>query len=642
MQVKQKYLITAKDTTYKASQTAKRNFAEVQTSVTSMAAAAVSAAGVAGLGLLVSREIEAADAMLNFSKRTGISTEALSQYEFVAKKTGVSNTTLQTSFQRMTRRVAEAKEGLGEASGALRELGLDATKLAQLKPDQQFEAIADAMSEIENQGDKVRLAMKLFDTEGVALLQTMEGGAAAIRELRMEADDLGLTLSQANAEELSKAKENMDEIKAAASGLARELTVTLGPSITTIIGFISDDLLPSFTEWSSSIGLLDRQLEDLTVNELEARWRRLNDELILAEKNAKNTGLAFASFDKDGKFLSAADASANAIKKLKDEIAEVNKQIDAANDRRNKSTQSPQTEGLRIEKESLEDQKANDAAKREAERDLERQRRAEERASREAEAERLRQERLQAALQARFEATQSALLSEEEAEILAYERRLDFIETQYNEELELQLSQQELLERAAEQHRKRMEEIELKSLTKLELFQRQSYKNQTKQVFGELANMTAGVAQHNRTLFEINKASGIANAIINTYEGVTKTLSKYPQPLAGALAAAHLAAGLAQVQSIKSTSFGSKGSPSSAGLGGGSGTVNTIDVTPETETEDERELNRGTLTIQFVGDVYGLDDFEDRVGKAVQSQTEKDVVLISQGTRQAQELLPNG
>jgi methyl-accepting chemotaxis protein len=136
----------------------------------------------------ISEEI---DKVAKMSARIGISTEALSELQYVAERSGVSVQSLGTALQRMVRRISEAAKGTGEAKNAIKELGLDAQQLAQLAPDQQFMAIAQAMEQVATQGDKVRLAMKLWDTEGVALLQTLKGGAQAVEELRQRARDLG-------------------------------------------------------------------------------------------------------------------------------------------------------------------------------------------------------------------------------------------------------------------------------------------------------------------------------------------------------------------------------------------------------------------------------------------------------------------
>jgi hypothetical protein len=69
-------------------------------------------------------------------------------------------------------------------------------------------------------------------------------------------------------------------------------------------------------------------------------------------------------------------------------------------------------------------------------------------------------------------------------------------------------------------------------------------------------------------MFKINKVAAIANAVINTAQGVTKSLAEYPYPINIAFAALTAAAGLAQINAIKSQSFQGGGggtTPSAAG-----------------------------------------------------------------------------
>ena len=116
-------------------------------------------------------------------------------------------------------------------------------------------------------------------------------------------------------------------------------------------------------------------------------------------------------------------------------------------------------------------------------------------------------------------------------------------------------------------HMDKLAEIRKRGLTALERFNEMSWKDQAKTVSSELANITANVSQNSRKMFELNKIAGIANAVLNAYEGISLTMSKYPYPLNIGMAAAHAAAAFAQVNAIKSASFGGGGgvAPSLAG-----------------------------------------------------------------------------
>lgn len=196
-----------------------------------MSAAAATAAA-ATTAAMVRSGLQTVDALAKFSDRIGIATEALAGLQHAAKLTGVQVAQLEMGLQRMTRRIAEAAMGSGEAVKALQELGLDAQQLAMMSPDEQFRAIAEAMEQVSNQGDRVRLAMRLFDSEGVALVNTLRLGADGLREMEAEAARLGLTMSREQARAVEAANDSIARLKALATGLANQLAIALAPNIT--------------------------------------------------------------------------------------------------------------------------------------------------------------------------------------------------------------------------------------------------------------------------------------------------------------------------------------------------------------------------------------------------------------------------
>jgi hypothetical protein len=151
-------------------------------------------------------------------------------------------------------------------------------------------------------------------------------------------------------------------------------------------------------------------------------------------------------------------------------------------------------------------------------------------------------------------------------------------------------------------HTDKLLEIRKKGLTKLEQFQLMSFKDQTKYMANELANMTSIVARENRAMFELNKIAGIANVALSLPEKISdawKWGNKWGGPAAGfAMAAIAAAAGVTHLQMIRKASFDAGGggvAPSAAatpapavtpvggggtasGTGGGGGLDQTIYV----------------------------------------------------------------
>ena len=200
-------------------------------------------AGV-GFARLVTGSIEAQASMHDMSTRLGITTEALSRLQYAAEQSGVSASTLNMGLQRMVRRVSEAASGTGEAVKALDELGISAAALEKLAPEQQFKVLADSIKGVESPADRVRLAMKLFDSEGVALIQTMTEGAEGLNKFAAESDRLGNTIGTNAAAGAKKASDAMTSMRASMSGVINVMAVQLGPTIENIANFMANNLAP--------------------------------------------------------------------------------------------------------------------------------------------------------------------------------------------------------------------------------------------------------------------------------------------------------------------------------------------------------------------------------------------------------------
>ena len=197
-----------------------------------VALAAVKGALAAARGAInaVADAMARLDEEAKVASRLNIAADQLKILNFAAEQTGSSTATLQMALQRMVRRINEAAHGSGEAVKALKELGLSAEALTSMTADQQFAAVADAMERVEGQSDKVRLAMKLFDSEGVQLVNTMKGGSAALNEYGKQLEGLGGLLGD-NRGQVEAANDAIDRMKQAWSGLVARIAIVVSPVI---------------------------------------------------------------------------------------------------------------------------------------------------------------------------------------------------------------------------------------------------------------------------------------------------------------------------------------------------------------------------------------------------------------------------
>jgi len=200
-----------------------KDISRLMTASLAVASASIVAATQKGL--------TAVDNLAKTSDRLGIATESLQAFRHAADLSGSSAEVLDMGLQRMTRRIAEAAQGTGEARNAIRELGLEASRLNTLGTEEQFLAIADAMKEVENASDRVRLTQKLFDSEGVRLLNTLEMGREGLEASRKELDQLGVSISRIDAIKVERANDAMTKLGQAFKGISNRLAVELAPLI---------------------------------------------------------------------------------------------------------------------------------------------------------------------------------------------------------------------------------------------------------------------------------------------------------------------------------------------------------------------------------------------------------------------------
>jgi hypothetical protein len=252
--------IKAFDKTKKGFGSVASGLKKVTGAVFSMRSALAVTAGAAGFGLLVKKNLEAIDSLSKTAQKIGTTTEALSALRYAAEISGVQTSTLDMAMQRFTRRLAEAAKGTGEAKGALKELNINASSLMKLPLDEQMLILSDRFSKVTNSADKVRLAMKLFDSEGVALVNTLGLGAEEMKALMQEAETLGLVMSSDAAKGVEDANDALTNLKSLFIGLARQMTAGLAPAIHAISEMLKKDMLEQIELAGGSIEDFGRQI----------------------------------------------------------------------------------------------------------------------------------------------------------------------------------------------------------------------------------------------------------------------------------------------------------------------------------------------------------------------------------------------
>ena len=185
--------------------------------------AGVSAGGLVRMGLA---SIETAAELGNVADKLGIATQNLELMRFAAEQTDVSTQTLDMALQRMVRRVGQAAQGTGEASQTLKDLGINAEELNKLDPAAQFERISAAVQNIPDRGGQLAAMQKIFDSEGVGLINLAAEGVERYVDAFERAGGATQGVKAAQAFALS-----LNELQGSMTSLTRNVATNLVPTL---------------------------------------------------------------------------------------------------------------------------------------------------------------------------------------------------------------------------------------------------------------------------------------------------------------------------------------------------------------------------------------------------------------------------
>jgi hypothetical protein len=203
-------------------------------SVLSLPAAIAGSVAVTGLVALAKNFADAGGAVDDMAQRTGMSAEAVSSLGYAAKLSGTDVGTLEKGVRKMQMGIADAAAGVPGAVDKFNALGLSVADLQKMSPDEQFIAIADKLSLIQDPALKSAAAMEYFGKAGADLVPMLSGGAEEIRKLQQDAQDLGQTMSGEDAAAAAKLGDVLDRLLGVIGGLQTRIGSALAPLLTVV------------------------------------------------------------------------------------------------------------------------------------------------------------------------------------------------------------------------------------------------------------------------------------------------------------------------------------------------------------------------------------------------------------------------
>jgi len=314
----------------------------MQRSVGSLQTAVVGVIGSAALGGLVKTLADVSDRLGKTSARLGISAEDLQKLGFAAEQSGIEVGTLEMALQRFTRRAADsAKDGTGPAQQAFDALGISITRADGTLKDNisLLKEVADGFQGTESQAEKVRLAFKLFDSEGVKLVNLLQQGGGALDAFGDQLESVNGVITDRSISASEQLNDRFNILKRSAIGLLSPLVELVNNGLTPFFDKVekntepidllvqkNQSLLNSLVEQREAAEAVTQEIELMGVTQTVVT--RTKDEEIariqaLIDHHAKER-------EKLNEIKDAKDAS---LKISKAQTEQTKKEIEAANDK---------------------------------------------------------------------------------------------------------------------------------------------------------------------------------------------------------------------------------------------------------------------------------------------------------------------
>lgn len=131
----------------------------------------------------------------DLSKKLGVSSEAVQRLKYAAEQTGTTIETVEGALAKMNDKLASGDKS---TINALKMAGLSFDDIRRMRPEDAFNAIAEAIGRVEDPMQRARLAMDLFGKAGADLLpMIVDGTLAASKAIDVMSDDTVKRLADA-------------------------------------------------------------------------------------------------------------------------------------------------------------------------------------------------------------------------------------------------------------------------------------------------------------------------------------------------------------------------------------------------------------------------------------------------------------
>lgn len=176
---------------------------------------------------------EYADNVDKMSQKMGISAEAYQEWDAVMQHSGTSMETLKASMKTMANAVENNNE-------AFQQLGLTEEQLAEMSQEDIFSAVITGLQNMEEGTERTYIAGQLLGRGATELGALLNTSAEETQAMKDRVHELGGVLSDEAVKAGASFQDQLQDMQTAQQSLSRNMLSDFLPSITTVMGGLTD------------------------------------------------------------------------------------------------------------------------------------------------------------------------------------------------------------------------------------------------------------------------------------------------------------------------------------------------------------------------------------------------------------------
>ena len=157
----------------------------------------VAGATVGGTALLgvANKSADTADRVDKLSQKVLMSRQGFQEWDHIMNQSGVSIESMQGGMKKLNKMMTDAASGSEKSVGVFKSLGISMQELKTMTPEQAFERAVLALQKMPEGAQKAQLANELFGRSGSELAPIINATSEDVEQLRKDAHNLGLVMS---------------------------------------------------------------------------------------------------------------------------------------------------------------------------------------------------------------------------------------------------------------------------------------------------------------------------------------------------------------------------------------------------------------------------------------------------------------